>query len=359
MSSHETFLEAILSHPEDDALRLVYADWLEERGDPRGEFIRVQYDLADTKGDSARQKRLHIRELELLARHGDEWGWPFVEMKASPVYRRGFVEGLRLDAVTFLANAEKIFHAAPVRFVQFREAGEAPLLDLLDSPFLAHLTGLDLHGNFIGDMAAHHLAECEHLKGLKELLLSHCHIELDGVRALAASEYLQVERLDLSNNPIGDLGVQAIGSGVHPNLHTLEVASCGIGAAALRELMRAKGRGPRFGLDLRALDVSGNEIGHAGLRVLAPSPQLARLHSLRIANANIDSLGVRTLASSPNVKNLTELNLSANHISPGGVIALAESAQMSQLTDLYLMGNPIPEGERAALKKRFRCTVHL
>lgn len=42
MSEGDKLLQAILDNPEDDALRLVYADWLEERGDPRGEFIRVQ-----------------------------------------------------------------------------------------------------------------------------------------------------------------------------------------------------------------------------------------------------------------------------------------------------------------------------
>src|SRR5262249_51734963 len=42
----EGFLQAILAAPEDDTPRLVYADWLEERGDPRGEFIRIQCELA-------------------------------------------------------------------------------------------------------------------------------------------------------------------------------------------------------------------------------------------------------------------------------------------------------------------------
>src|SRR5262249_36968134 len=37
---HRAFLDAILEAPEDDAVRLIYADWLEEQGDPRGEFIR-------------------------------------------------------------------------------------------------------------------------------------------------------------------------------------------------------------------------------------------------------------------------------------------------------------------------------
>lgn len=39
-------LHAIQEDPADDTLRLVYADWLEEQGDPRCEFIRLQLQLA-------------------------------------------------------------------------------------------------------------------------------------------------------------------------------------------------------------------------------------------------------------------------------------------------------------------------
>jgi uncharacterized protein (TIGR02996 family) len=40
------FFEAILANPDDRSLPLVYADWLEERGDPRSEFLRLQAELA-------------------------------------------------------------------------------------------------------------------------------------------------------------------------------------------------------------------------------------------------------------------------------------------------------------------------
>ncbi len=35
------FLQAIIDCPEDDEPRLAYADWLQDRGDFRGEFIRA------------------------------------------------------------------------------------------------------------------------------------------------------------------------------------------------------------------------------------------------------------------------------------------------------------------------------
>jgi uncharacterized protein (TIGR02996 family) len=41
MSEDKVFLQDILASPEDADLRLIYADWLEERADPRSELIRV------------------------------------------------------------------------------------------------------------------------------------------------------------------------------------------------------------------------------------------------------------------------------------------------------------------------------
>jgi uncharacterized protein (TIGR02996 family) len=45
-SQQAAFLAAIHDDPENDGTRLVFADWLEEHGDPRAEFIRVQCALA-------------------------------------------------------------------------------------------------------------------------------------------------------------------------------------------------------------------------------------------------------------------------------------------------------------------------
>jgi uncharacterized protein (TIGR02996 family) len=38
--SEEAFVRQLLDNPDDDALRLVYADWLEDHGDSRSEFLR-------------------------------------------------------------------------------------------------------------------------------------------------------------------------------------------------------------------------------------------------------------------------------------------------------------------------------
>src|SRR5262249_9647341 len=51
VNQREAFLQAILDDPGDDAVRLVFADWLEEHDDPLGEFIRVQMQLDEMPDD--------------------------------------------------------------------------------------------------------------------------------------------------------------------------------------------------------------------------------------------------------------------------------------------------------------------
>src|SRR5262249_19063984 len=46
MNDEAAFLAAIQAAPEDGNLRLVYADWLEERGDVRGEYLRLEHQLS-------------------------------------------------------------------------------------------------------------------------------------------------------------------------------------------------------------------------------------------------------------------------------------------------------------------------
>jgi uncharacterized protein (TIGR02996 family) len=38
----QTFIEAIRKNPDDEEARAVYADWLDQRGDPRGEYLRLE-----------------------------------------------------------------------------------------------------------------------------------------------------------------------------------------------------------------------------------------------------------------------------------------------------------------------------
>ncbi|WP_197443246.1 ATPase, T2SS/T4P/T4SS family [Lignipirellula cremea] len=65
MSSETALLQAVLAHPLDGDVRCIYADWLEDRGDPRGEFLRVQSALAHPPENYEARVALHIRDRQL------------------------------------------------------------------------------------------------------------------------------------------------------------------------------------------------------------------------------------------------------------------------------------------------------
>ena len=73
MTTHETFLREIVQDPADDGARRIYADWLEEQGDPRGEFIHIQCTLGQLLPWDVRRQELEERERQLLAQHGTKW----------------------------------------------------------------------------------------------------------------------------------------------------------------------------------------------------------------------------------------------------------------------------------------------
>ncbi len=42
MIDEETFIRAVVDRPGDDTPRLMYADWLDDRADPRGAYLRAE-----------------------------------------------------------------------------------------------------------------------------------------------------------------------------------------------------------------------------------------------------------------------------------------------------------------------------
>src|SRR5690348_10440338 len=77
MTHEEAFLASILENPDDDAPRLIYADWLDEQGrHDRAEFIRIQCELA-TYGEY-RCRKWNAGMDDTL------WGYPLVVEDAKP-----------------------------------------------------------------------------------------------------------------------------------------------------------------------------------------------------------------------------------------------------------------------------------
>jgi uncharacterized protein (TIGR02996 family) len=67
----EAFLKCIEANPRDNGVRLVYADWLGERGDLREDYLRVLCEWLACRSD--RDQELIGRERELRAGLGRRW----------------------------------------------------------------------------------------------------------------------------------------------------------------------------------------------------------------------------------------------------------------------------------------------
>jgi uncharacterized protein (TIGR02996 family) len=104
MSEQEhALLRAIINDPDNEELRLVFADYLEEHSDPRAEFIRLQIERERLPPFAPSRAELEAREQELLAQFRVQWTRPLTDLGAQKCdFVRGFVETLFIDADLFL-----------------------------------------------------------------------------------------------------------------------------------------------------------------------------------------------------------------------------------------------------------------
>jgi uncharacterized protein (TIGR02996 family) len=86
-------LAAIHEDPENDATRLVYADWLEGQGDPRSELISLQ--VREARGEATQEQSKRAREL--LRQHEDVWLGDLRPIFVNPLFTRGFLSAASLS----------------------------------------------------------------------------------------------------------------------------------------------------------------------------------------------------------------------------------------------------------------------
>jgi uncharacterized protein (TIGR02996 family) len=73
VSEDEAFIRAIVDSPGDDLPRLVYADWLDDRDDPRGPYLRAEFEWA--KPWRSGQRPAESTKLRTLAAVGLDPVW--------------------------------------------------------------------------------------------------------------------------------------------------------------------------------------------------------------------------------------------------------------------------------------------
>jgi uncharacterized protein (TIGR02996 family) len=177
MFAQNPFLQALLANPEDDTLRLVMADWLDENDQPaRAEFIRLQVELARGVEELDRRRYLEQRQRDLLLNHEAEWVEPLAAVLDCPpgkwggwVFRRGFVEYFHLPASVLNRHGERLAQLTPVRELFLRPCNSGNVLALCRRTWLRSITALYLPSARLNANAIRALIDCPYLENLRVL----------------------------------------------------------------------------------------------------------------------------------------------------------------------------------------------
>lgn len=379
-SEQRALFQSILAHPDDDAPRLIYADWLEEHNDTiRAEFIRVQIGLARDECQSPKWRKLVFRARKL---YNYRWSKPMHGKVIHCEFARGFVDRITIFSKRFAETAEKLFEIEPIQVLKLANLqaarGNIPVAELARCPSLARLRGLDLSLCSEAPTTVADLGAEGHLQQLKELTVHPAFFS--GKQVLASLQAAQINTLETlrtghvnSDYPMFarpewtafDFAQLAKWPGVR-TLKTLALHDVAWTPALLEAFCAIPFQ------QLETLDLTGQHfihtshhffqgsqdsgIGSEGLKMLAHAPHLGTLKELSARGHGITTTGIKALVQAPRMKNLRRLRLSGNPIDLEGIQAFLGDTVFEKmyLLDIDYSDTPQREEEdKKALKKRY------
>jgi uncharacterized protein (TIGR02996 family) len=396
------FLNAIRAQPEDDALRLVYADWLDEQGGASSaalaEFIRVQIRLAGLDEADPARDALEDRENELLCANERTWLGPLGGSLAAGLvdwrFERGFLGDARLDVDTLLLSGADLFERHPITRVRLgavRTADVRPLVQLARSPWWSRVRGLQFYdesplavptcaallegphltalsrleitpreARVLAGNTPHVLARCPWLGGLEELHVNHWN--RDGADLLPVLNGSSVRALHLTGSLFTSKGLAALLSGAyadHPCRVGLADGNLGanlwpaLAVKSVKPILQRMsftniGRGANLDLptllsapalaNLNALDVGETRQSAPNVRALATSGFMTRATEIGLTRCYVSAKVMADLVKSP-APSLRVLKLGETGLRNKGVLALCGADWTDNLTHLDLMRN--------------------
>lgn len=300
MTPEDAFLQDVRERPDDDGVRLIFADWLEDHGQAdRADFIRAGIDAARLAGtDAAGEAAALGRARRLLATHWPRWGEPIERLlgvrlderrtgrTTDPLrlFSRGFVERAELDAPRLVEAAPEAFARWPLRVLSLYQVGDAAarLAALPQLAWVEELHFVDFYRAPLDPPSASCLARLARLDRLRLLWADRNYLGDGGARFLADAPWLgRLESLSLMDNGLSWEG-----------------------AAALATTGRA--------FRPAALLLDDNEIGDRGAAELARSPILGRVAGLSLRWCGIGAEGVEALQASPHLPAGAKVMLEGN-----------------------------------------------
>ncbi len=277
MSDENALLSAIAAHPDDDTVRLAYADWLDEHGQPiRAEFIRVQIDIAQKerlpRAELNRHVALFERNQELIDNHCGELLGPLAALPGECVqFRRGFVSLVDVRVGEFVEYAAALPTLRPLPAVRVSQVA---------ARFAAFVRCSEL--SVVTELSAFGIPATEYPTAPGDA----------EVRA-AVERLTRLAVLDLESCGLGDRVFDLLGSPSVPALRDLDLSGNDLTDGAVGRLLDS-------GLtrQITRLVFGGNDITDIGAMALAqrwPTGADDKLEVLNLRFTNIGSLGQAAL----------------------------------------------------------------
>ncbi len=344
------FLNAIKEEPDDDSLRLILADYLEERDDPRGTFLRLETEIASMDRFDERIWDLKKQRDQLWTQHSDEW-LGLLKSKAIPPQScdsrhssRGLLKVKMTRNDLLQSEMRQLAETECWSWIEevWTDVGFSVLSQLDDFPRLSRISTLNSLQPLLPRGAAE-LTQVSFFPNLRHLNLSGNQIGDDGLRALLNSGRLsQLIRLDLTENNLHLPSMERLAQ-CDLNLKELVLDFNTLTGAGMQALVQAPW------LDgLRSLSLNRTEIRTKGITALSSCEALVNLRGLRLARCSFDQRGCDELARAKFVSQIQELNLSHNSIVDSDIRSLNQG-DWSSLISLDLSRNPIGREEIEAL----------
>jgi uncharacterized protein (TIGR02996 family) len=368
MTDGEALRRAIVADPDDDTPRLIYADWLDENGQPdRAAFIRAQVEEARAEPFGPQARAATKRAGQFLQGHGQDWTEHLAGRVIDCEFVRGFVGHVSVDAATCPDHAGFLFEAEPIQSVRverrlvlghFDESatwveGGTSLRPVFERPELWQINRLDLSRLSLSEDEYDALEQSRSLVGVRDLSFRESPVDPPRLtRLLAGSSLPHLCGLDLSEcSHLGPAVIDGLRKASHRRFLRLDLSGVTIGlweqmkrllgCACLKEVEELR-------LGRPALPPSPGPLCQLNIGWVLP---WGRLRVLDLTGQQVGPEGVEEIAKQPEARHLRWLGLGHNGI--GSAVAELIDAPHLNLYYLDVRGNGLPRETFAALHKRF------
>ena len=348
-AAEQELIARVAEAPDDDAPRLVLADWLSQQGEARGELIVTACTLNRADLPIGVRRALVKRHDALLQEHGKRW---LAEIGLRPDegrFVRGMVEEAQVWSPSLLKNIDVLFASTPLRAMRVIDPDFEMVRLLSFTPHVSRLRALTI--DHLARGLTTELLEIQALEALSEFRISNSGVTDDDVRLLVESKrFLRLTALELDRNRVDTRGAVALADAENlPALRSLDLMMNEVGDAGARALASAPARA-----ELRMLGVNHNRLTEVGAIAISDTRHLTKLTTLDLG---FNDLGISALSRSMWLTGLTTLNLERTQFTAVGAHALAVSTSLPNLTMLELAYNYLPAAEQALLRSHFNGRV--